>query len=180
MLANIPKGTKCFLTWLLHVSSNHAGYLLEKIFPEEFPCNHKIVEPDWLRWRMNQFADLEPLSLHFLIQNIFPFQLVEIIDGHQSVSNFKFERICWNISISKKLGRGTLSTVRTSKTKMSQTEEIKIFSTKNECNVVNFGVVTKFRYSIAKFFLVWFNQLTGLHPPLKSLYFFINNLMEDN
>ena len=35
-------------------------------------------------------------------------------------------------------------------------QEIKTFSEKNECNGVNFGVVTKleFRYSIGKFFLV--------------------------
>ena len=47
-------------------------------------------------------------------------------------------------------------------------QEIKTFSEKNECNGVNFGVVTKleFRYSIGKFFLVWFNQLTGMDPPL--------------
>ena len=49
-----------------------------------------------------------------------------------------------------------------------QTQEIKTISAKNECNSVNFGVVTKFkfRYSIVRFLLVWLNQLTGLHPPL--------------
>ena len=58
--------------------------------------------------------------------------------------------------VSKKLGRGTLSIVRTSETRMSQTQEIKTFSAKNECNGVNLGVVTKlkFRYSIFKFLLV--------------------------
>ena len=50
---------------------------------------------------------------------------------------------------------------------------IKTFSKKNECNPLNFGVVTKFkfRYLIEKFLLVWFNQLIGLHPPLLPNYF---------
>ena len=64
--------------------------------------------------------------------------------------------------------RKGMGVVRTRETGMSQTQEIKTFYSKNECNGVNFGVVTKFkfRYSIAKFPLVWLNQLTGLHPPL--------------
>ena len=76
------------------------------------------------------------------------------------------KKICCIISISKRLVRGTLSIVRTGKTRRSQTQEIKTFSAKNECNGVNLGLVTKlkFRYSIFKFLLVWFKQLTGLHP----------------
>ena len=37
-----------------------------------------------------------------------------------------------------------------------------------ECNGVNFGVNTKFkfRYLIVKLLLVWLNQFTGLHPPM--------------
>ena len=65
-----------------------------------------------------------------------------------------------------------LSIVRISETEKNQTQKIKTFFTKNECNGVNFGVVTKFkfRYLIAKFLLVSFNQLTGLHPPLLTLW----------
>ena len=72
------------------------------------------------------------------------------------VENFKSERICWEILVSEKLGRGTLSIVRTSKTGISQTQESKIFSAKDERNGVNFGVVTKFkfRYPIVKSLLV--------------------------
>ena len=82
------------------------------------------------------------------------------------------EKICCIISISKRLVRGTLSIVRTGKTRRSQTQEIKTFSAKNECNGVNYGVITKFkfRYSILKYLLVWFNQLTGLHPLLIFKY----------
>ena len=52
--------------------------------------------------------------------------------------------------------RKSLDMVRTSETGIDQTQEIKTFSAKNECNGVNFGVVTKFkfRYSIFKFLLV--------------------------
>ena len=62
----------------------------------------------------------------------------------------------------------SLSIARTSETVMSHAQEIKTFSAKNKCNSVNFGVVTifKFRYSVVKFLLVWFSQLTGLRPPL--------------
>ena len=65
-----------------------------------------------------------------------------------------------------------LSIVRTSETEKNQTQKIKTFFTKNEYNGVNFGVVTKFkfRYLIAKFLLISFNQLTGLHPPMFTLW----------
>ena len=66
------------------------------------------------------------------------------------VENFKSERKSCKMSLSKKLGHSALSMIWTSETGMSQTQEIKIFSAKNECNGVDFVVVTKFkfRYSI--------------------------------
>ena len=97
----------------------------------------------------------------------FLFNQLKISTGTYLVENFKFGSICCKISVSKKLGRGTLSIVHISETRMRQTQEIKTFSAKNECNGVDFGVVTKFkfRYSIVQFPLVWINQLTGLHLP---------------
>ena len=46
--------------------------------------------------------------------------------------------------------------VGTSEMRMGQTQEMKNFSAKNECNGVNFGVITKlkFRYLVVKFLLV--------------------------
>ena len=101
-------------------------------------------------------------------KKVFLFNKLKMSTVTDLVDNFKSERICCKILVSKKLGRVTLSIVRTSKTRISQTQERKTFSAKDERNSVNFGVVTKFkfRYSIVKFLLVWFNQLTGLHPPL--------------
>ena len=59
---------------------------------------------------------------------------------------------------------------------MSQMQEIKTSSTKNECNGVNIGVVTKLklRYSNVKFLQVLFNQLSGLHPPLTLMNLSLN------
>ena len=67
--------------------------------------------------------------------------------------------------------------VRTNETGIDQTQEIKTFSAKNECNGVNFGVVTKFKfkYSIVRFFQLSFNQLTGLHQPLQNVTFFFGD-----
>ena len=92
------------------------------------------------------------------------------------VENFKSERICHKISASKNFGCGTLSIVRTNKKGMSQMQEIKTSSRKNECNGVNIGVVTKFklRYSNVKFLQVLFNQLSGLHPPLTLINLSLN------
>ena len=42
MLANIPRDTKRFLTLLTRGVKRYR--LLEKIFPEGFPCNHKSME----------------------------------------------------------------------------------------------------------------------------------------
>ena len=64
------------------------------------------------------------------------------------VEDLKSERICCKISVSKKLGRGTLSIARSSETIMSQTQEIKTFPAKNECNSVNCGVVRKIQFQI--------------------------------
>ena len=58
--------------------------LLEKLFPEEFPRNHKSVEQDLLLWGMKQFPGLQLLPFHFLGQKFFSFQLVGNIDEYRS------------------------------------------------------------------------------------------------
>ena len=83
MLANItPKDTKVlslgFYTWCQTLE------VIRKNFPWIIPRNHKSVEQDQLRRRMNQFPDLQPSPLDFFRQKIFSFQLVENIDGHWS------------------------------------------------------------------------------------------------
>ena len=68
--------------------------------------------------------------------------------GTDLVKNFKSERICCKISVSKKLGRGRLAIVRKSETGMSQTQEIKAFSQKMNAAVLIFGGVTKIQIQI--------------------------------
>ena len=75
----ISRDTKSMLTWF---------QTLEVIFAEEFPCNHKSVEQDLLRWRINQFPYLQLFLLLVLRQIIFSFQLVKNIDGY---------RPCWKL-----------------------------------------------------------------------------------
>ena len=114
---------------------------------------------------MNQFPGLHLLPLQFLRQNIFCFQLVGNINGYRSgwklwirkdmLQNMGFKK-AWTCMHSR---NGNEPNARNKN----------LFRIKwIECNGVNFGVVTKFkfRYSIAQFLLFWFNQLTGLHPPL--------------
>ena len=90
------------------------------------------MEQDLLQWRISQFPDLQLLSLHVLRQIIFSCQLLENIDGY----------------------RKGLDMVRTHKIGMRQTQET--FS-HIKCGKVWLQKF-KFRYSIAKFLLVWLNQ----------------------
>ena len=66
--------------------------------------------------------------------------------------------MCRKISISKKLGRGTLSIVRTSETGMSQTQQKKAFSAKSECNDVNFGWLQNSNSDIQLSNFTWFDS----------------------
>ena len=77
-----PRDTKGFRTSLT-LGVKHCR-LLEKFFPKKFPRNHKSVEQDQSRSRMNQFPGLPLLSLQFLRQNIFCFQLVGNINWYRS------------------------------------------------------------------------------------------------
>ena len=105
---------------------------MQVIFPEQFSRSRKSVEQDLLQWRISQFPDLQLLSLHVLRQIIFSCQLLENIDGY----------------------RKGLDMVRTHKIGMRQTQET--FS-HIKCGKVWLQKF-KFRYSIAKFLLVWLNQ----------------------
>ena len=115
--------------------------------------SHGRISPqDYLRRRMNQSLGLQALPSHFFTLNIFFFNQLKISAFNDLVENFKSEKTYCKTSVSKKLGRGTLS----SETGMSQTQEMKTISAKNKWNGVNFGVVSKlkFRYLVVKFLLV--------------------------
>ena len=56
--------------------------------------------------------------------------------------------------------RKSLDMVRTSETGIDQTQEIKTFSAKNECNGVNFGVVTKFKFRTQLSNFSWFDSIS--------------------
>ena len=116
---------------------------------------------------MNQFPGLHLLPLQFLRQNISCFQLVGNISGYRSGWKLWIRKdMLQNIGIEK---AWTCTHSRSGNEPNARNKNL--FRIKRiECNGVNFGEVTKFkfRYSIVKFLLVWLNQLTGLHPPLLS------------
>ena len=62
MLANIPKDTKRFLTWILHVASNP----VRKKFSGRISLQPQECGARSVTMTKNQFPDLQPLSLHFL------------------------------------------------------------------------------------------------------------------
>ena len=61
---------------------------------------------------MNQFPDLQLLSLHFLGQNIFSFQLVGNIDGYRLVENLNSKWYATKYRYRKGLDVCALGTVR--------------------------------------------------------------------
>ena len=61
VLTNIPKDTKSFLTWLLHVASNSAGYY-KNISRKDFPATTRV----WSRISYGDEWTSSQVSNHFL------------------------------------------------------------------------------------------------------------------
>ena len=128
MLANLPKDNKSFLTWLLHVASNTAGYYRRvSLQPQE--CRARLVS------MTNQPVPRpSTTSVAFSQGKLFFFS-----------TSWKYWRLPIWLKTLNPIGytakyryRKSLDLVRNSETGMSQTQEIKSFSAKTVCNSINF------------------------------------------
>ena len=93
-------------------------------------------------------------------KKVFPFNKLKKSAVTDLVENFKSERICCKILASKKLGRVTLSIVRTSKTGISQTQEKKPFPQKMNATVLILVWLQNSNSDIQLWNFSWFDSIS--------------------